>query len=54
MLDQQRIDHLIQIRVPLEEQMRYPDDLHVKAVTFIKQEDREGGLHMNKHDTGRF
>lgn len=53
-MDREGIDHLIQIRIPLKEQMRYPDDLHVKVVTFVNQEDREGDLHMEDHDTGRF
>ena len=53
MLDQQGIDHLLQMMVDPAQQMLDPGDLYVKVVTAVKREDLDEDEQVDDHDTGR-
>lgn len=53
MLDQQGINHLLQMMVDPAEQMLDPGDLYVKVVTAVKREDLDEDGQVDNHDTGR-
>ncbi|KAG9249595.1 uncharacterized protein F5Z01DRAFT_631433 [Emericellopsis atlantica] len=53
MLDQQGIDHLLQMKIPLRLQMRRCGQLYVKVVAAVKRQDLGEHGQVDGHETGR-